>query len=55
MLTMNDLVGNNAVATWTNPSNPSDIVSFSVKKFNKIDRLTDVNNDIFYNVEFGKV
>ena len=55
MLTMNDLVGNDAVATWTNPSNPSDIVSFSVKKFNRIERLTNVNKDIFYNVEFGSV
>ena len=55
MLTMNDLVGSDAVATWTDPSNPSDIVSFSIDKPNKINRLTDVNKDIFYNVEFGKV
>ncbi|MFL2665818.1 MAG: S9 family peptidase [Flavobacteriaceae bacterium] len=55
MLTMNDLVGNDAIATWSNPSNPSDIVSFSVKKFNRIERLTNVNKDIFYNVEFGSV
>ena len=55
ILTMNDLVGNDAVATWSNPSNPSDIVSFSVKKFNSIERLTNVNKDIFYNVEFGSV
>ena len=55
MLTMNDLVGSNAVATWTDPSNPSDIISFSIDKPNKINRLTDVNKDIFYNVEFGEV
>ena len=55
MLTMNDLVGSDAVATWTDPSNPSDIISFSIDKPNKINRLTDVNKDIFYNVEFGKV
>ena len=55
MLTMNDLVGSDAVATWTDPSNPSDIISFSIDKPNKINRLTDVNRDIFYNVEFGEV
>ena len=55
MLTMNDLVGSNAVATWTDPSNPSDIISFSIDKPNKINRLTDVNKDIFYNVDFGEV
>ena len=55
MLTMNDLVGSDAVATWTDPSNPSDIISFSIDKPNKINRLTEVNKDIFYNVEFGEV
>ena len=55
MLTMNDLVGSDAVATWTDPSNPSDIISFSIDKPNKINRLTDVNKDIFYKVEFGEV
>ena len=55
MLTMNDLVGSDAVATWTDPANPSDIISFSIDKPNKINRLTDVNKDIFYNVEFGEV
>ena len=55
MLTMNDLVGTNAVATWSDPSNPSDIINFSIGKLNEIKRLTDVNKDIFYNVEFGKV
>ena len=55
MLTMNDLVGSDAVATWTDPLNPSDIISFSIDKPNKINRLTDVNKDIFYNVEFGEV
>ena len=55
MLSMNDLVGNNTVATWTDPSNPSDIVTFSIEKSKNIKRLTNVNEDIFYNVEFGKV
>ena len=55
MLTMNDLVGKKAIATWTDSSNPSDVVSFSIDKLNKIERLTEVNKDIFYNVEFGKV
>ena len=55
MLTMNDLAGSNVVATWTDPSNPSDIVSFSMDKPNKINRLTNVNSDIFYNVEMGEV
>ena len=55
MLAMNDLVGSNAVATWSDPSNPTDIISFSIEKSNKIKRLTEVNEDIFYNVEFGEV
>ena len=55
MLSMSDLVGNNTVATWTDPSNPSDIVTFSIDKSKNIKRLTNVNEDIFYNVEFGKV
>ena len=55
MLTMNDLVGKNAVATWTDPSNPSDIVYFNIENSDKMRRLTNVNKDIFYNVEFGKV
>ncbi|MAS31220.1 MAG: peptidase S9 [Flavobacteriaceae bacterium] len=55
MLSMNDLVGNNTVATWTDPSNPSDIVTFSIDKSKNIKRLTNVNEDIFYNVQFGKV
>ena len=36
MLTMNDMVGTDAVGTWTDPSNPSDIISFSIKKSNNI-------------------
>ena len=55
MLTINDLVGKNAVATWTDPTNPSDIVHFSIENSTKIKRLTNVNEDIFYNVEFGKL
>ena len=55
LLNMTDLVGKNAVATWTNPSNPSDIVRFSIDKSSNIKRLTEVNNDIFYNVEFGQI
>ncbi|MDC3051199.1 S9 family peptidase [Bacteroidota bacterium] len=55
MLTMNDLVGKNAVATWTDPSNPMDILYFNIQNSDKMRRLTNVNKDIFYNVEFGKV
>ena len=55
MLTMNDMVGADAVGTWSDPSNPSDIISFSTKKSNNINQLTKVNEDIFYNVEFGEV
>ena len=36
MLSMNDMVGADAVGTWSDPSNPSDIVSFSTKKPNNI-------------------
>ena len=32
MLTMNDLVGKNAVATWTDPSNPMDILYFNIER-----------------------
>ena len=55
MLTMNDLVGKNAVATWTDPSNPSDILYFNIENSDNMRRLTNVNKDIFYNVEFGRV
>ena len=55
MLTINDLVGKYGVATWTDPTNPTDIIHFSIDKPNKIKRLTNVNKDIFYNVEFGKL
>jgi dipeptidyl aminopeptidase/acylaminoacyl peptidase len=55
VLSMTNLVGKKAVATWTNPSNPSDIVSFSIGKSNNFKRLTKVNNDLFYNVEFGQI
>lgn len=55
VLNMTDLVGTKAVATWTNPSNPSDIVSFSIAKSINFKRLTEVNNDLFYNVEFGQI
>ena len=55
VLSMTNLVGKKAVATWTNPSNPSDIVSFSIGKSNNFKRLTEVNNDLFYNIEFGQI
>ena len=55
MLSMNDLAGGRAVATWSDPSNPSDIVTFPMDKADDIKRLTEVNSDIFYNVEFGQV
>ncbi|WP_420315987.1 S9 family peptidase [Ekhidna sp.] len=55
MLSMNDLAGGKAVATRSNPSNPSDIVSFPMDKPGDIKQLTEVNSDIFYNVEFGQV
>ncbi|MEM8847270.1 MAG: S9 family peptidase [Bacteroidota bacterium] len=55
MLSMNDLAGSRAVATWSDPSNPSDIVTFSMEKVRDMKRLTEVNKDIFYNVDFGQV
>ena len=55
MLSMNDLAGNRAVATWSDPSNPSDIVTFSMDNTGDIKRLTEVNQDIFYNLSFGAV
>ena len=55
MLGMNDLAGNRAVATWSNSANPSDIVTFAMDDPNDIQRLTEVNKDIFYNVAFGPV
>jgi len=55
MLSMNDLAAGKAVATWTDPKNPSDIVTFNMESPKEIDQLTQVNSDIFYNVEFGDV
>lgn len=55
MLSMNDLANGKAVATWSNPSNASDLVTFSMSNPGAIQQLTDVNSDIFYNVEFGAV
>lgn len=55
MLSMNDLAQGKAVATWSDPKNPSDIATFDMENPKSINRLTEVNNDIFYNVEFGEV
>ncbi|WP_420577836.1 prolyl oligopeptidase family serine peptidase [Ekhidna sp.] len=55
ILSMNDMAQGKAVATWSNPSNPSDIVSFPIDKPSNIQQLTEVNSDIFYDVVFGEV
>lgn len=55
MLSLGDLANGQAVATWSDPTNPSDIVAFKIDSPSKIGRLTEVNSDIFYNVEFGAV
>lgn len=55
MLNMSDIANGQAVATWSNPHNPSDIIAFKIDRPADINRLTEVNNDIFYNVEFGEV
>lgn len=56
MLSTADIATNGtAVATWSDPHNASDIVTFNVKTPGKIDRLTNVNEDIFSDVEFGEV
>jgi len=45
-----------AVATYTDPSTPSDIVSFDLSDANPTFRqLTDVNGDVFAGVTFGEV
>jgi dipeptidyl aminopeptidase/acylaminoacyl peptidase len=56
MLTTNDIADNGqAVATWTDPQHPSDIVAFNLKNPADIKPITDVNSDIFDFVELGEV
>lgn len=55
MLTLSDIAKGIAVATWSNPKNPNDIVTFKLDNPGKIQQLTEVNSDIFYNVKLGEV
>ncbi len=56
MLSTNDIADNGqAVATWSDPHNPSDIVAFNLNSPKDISQITDVNSDIFDFVELGEV
>lgn len=55
MIGLGDIANGRAVATWTDPHNPSDIITFNLDSPGKITQLTEVNSDIFYNVKFGEV
>jgi dipeptidyl aminopeptidase/acylaminoacyl peptidase len=55
MLNLGDIANGMAVATWSNPYNPNDIMAFKLDSPSKMMQLTDVNSDIFYNVKFGAV
>ena len=55
MLNLGDIANGLAVATWSNPHNPNDIMAFKLDSPNKMMQLTEVNSDIFYNVKLGDV
>jgi dipeptidyl aminopeptidase/acylaminoacyl peptidase len=56
MLSTNDIADNGqAVATWTDPHNPSDIVTFNLANPADLKRLTNVNSDIMDFIELGEV
>lgn len=56
LLSVNDIAKNGqAVATWTDPHNPSDIVAFKLNAASDIKRITDVNSDILDYVDLGEV
>ncbi len=55
MLSLSDIAGGRAVATWSDPHNPSDITTFPLNAPADIQKLTSLNDDIFYNVELGEV
>ena len=55
MLNLGDIASGMAVATWSDPHNPNDIMAFELDSPNKMMQLTEVNSDIFYNVKLGDV
>lgn len=56
MLSTNDISKDGqVVATWTDPHNPSDIVTFHLSNPGNIKRLTNVNSDILDFIELGEV
>ena len=56
MLSVNDIADNGkAVATWSDPHNPSDIVAFDLSAPTSIKPITDVNSDVFDYIELGEV
>lgn len=56
MLSTNDISENGqAVGTWSDPHNPSDIVAFKLDAPADIKKITDVNSDILDFVELGEV
>jgi len=56
MLSTNDIADNGqAVASWSDPHNPSDIVAFKLDNPSDIKRITNVNSDILDFVQLGEV
>jgi len=56
MLSVNDISKNGlAVATWSDPHNPSDIVTFNLNNAESINRITNVNSDILDYIQLGNV
>ncbi|MFS4416655.1 S9 family peptidase [Maribacter sp. 2307ULW6-5] len=55
VLNLGDIAKGMAVATYSNPSNPNDIMAVDLDNPAKMTQLTQVNSDIFYNVTFGEV
>jgi dipeptidyl aminopeptidase/acylaminoacyl peptidase len=56
MLSVNDIAQNGmAVATWSDPHNPPDIVAFNLKTPQIIKRVTHVNSDVLDYLDLGEV
>ncbi len=56
MLSVNDISPNGqAVATWSDPNNPSDIMALDLKSPQEMERITHVNKDILDFIKLGAV
>jgi dipeptidyl aminopeptidase/acylaminoacyl peptidase len=55
VLTVNDIRGRMAVGIRTAPDQPGDIVVFDLRRPDRIQRLTNVNDDVLRGVQLGEV